>query len=75
MQIIWDQSAYNPHLNDPVVKTQDAIVSVKAGKLQGSKHDGVYQYLEVPYAEATKRFVRAEAVKPWQGVKYRVRKT
>ncbi|MBO6202799.1 MAG: carboxylesterase/lipase family protein [Selenomonas sp.] len=69
MQIIWDQSAYNPHLNDPVVKTQDAIVSVKAGKLQGSKHDGVYQYLGIPYAEATKRFVRAEAVKPWQGVK------
>lgn len=69
MQIIWDQSAYNPHLNDPVVKSKEAIVSVKAGKLQGSKHDGVYQYLGVPYAEATKRFVRAEAVKPWQGVK------
>ncbi len=69
MQTIWDQSAYNPHLNDPVVRSKDAIVAVKAGKLQGSQHDGIYRYLGVPYAQAKKRFVRAEPVAPWQGTK------
>ena len=45
MQIIGEQLAYNPHLNDPIVKTKDAVATVKAGKLQGSKHEGIYQYL------------------------------
>ena len=69
MQIIWDQSAYNPHLNDPIVKTQNAVVAVKAGKLQGSEHEGIYRYLGVPYAEAAKRFVKAGPVKAWNGVR------
>lgn len=69
MQIIGEQLAYNPHLNDPIVKTKDAVATVKAGKLQGSKHEGIYQYLGVPYAEAARRFVKAELPKTWKGVK------
>jgi len=69
MQVIWDQSAYNPHLNDPIVKTKDDVVALKAGKLQGSSHEGIYRYLGVPYGEAARRFVKAKPVKPWKGVR------
>lgn len=69
VQVIDEQSKYNPHLNDAVVPASDSIVTLKEGKLQGSKHDGIYQYLGVPYAEAKERFVKAKPVTPWKGVK------
>ena len=69
MKIIWEQSVFNPHLNDSIVKTEDAIVSVNEGKLQGSKNEGVFQFLGIPYAEAKKRFMKADSVMPWRGIK------
>lgn len=48
---------------------EDAVVSVVGGLLRGSQTNGVYQYLGVPYAEAAERFVPAQAVAPWEGVK------
>ena len=49
-----------------------AIVAVAEGKLQGYIHNGIYTYHGVPYAEAKERFVRAERVTPWQGVRLAV---
>lgn len=48
---------------------EDAVVSVVGGLLRGSQTNGVYQYLGVLYAEAAERFVPAQAVAPWEGVK------
>lgn len=69
MQLIYEQSAYNPHLQDAVVADDESIVKIESGSIRGSVHDGVYQYLGVPYAEATERFVKAEKVAPWDGIK------
>ena len=48
--------------------TDDAIVQTEKGKVRGSIEDDIYQYLGIPYAEATERFVRADDVKSWDGV-------
>lgn len=69
MQILWENSKYNPHLNDPVVALDSSIVRVTGGKIRGSLQNGIYQYLDVPYAEATERFVKASPVRPWKGVR------
>lgn len=68
MHLLWENSSYNPHLKDIVVANDKAIVQINSGKLRGSIQNGIYQYLGVPYAEATERFVKAHPVKPWQGV-------
>ena len=47
----------------------DGIVKTTAGLIQGTKEDGIYCYLGVPYAEAKERFVPAEEVTPWEGVR------
>ena len=47
----------------------DGIVRTTAGLVQGTNEDGIYRYLGVPYAQATERFVPAEEVTPWEGVR------
>ncbi|MBS5215462.1 MAG: carboxylesterase/lipase family protein [Clostridiales bacterium] len=47
----------------------EGIVQTTAGKIQGTKNNGIYQYLGVPYAEAKERFVPAGEVTPWEGVR------
>ena len=47
----------------------DGVVKTTAGLIQGTKEDGIYCYLGVPYAEAKERFVPAEEVTPWEGVR------
>lgn len=69
MHVLWEQSSYNPHLQDIVAANDKSIVEIPSGKLRGSIQNGVYQYLGVPYAEAKERFVKAEPVKPWKGIK------
>lgn len=49
--------------------TNDTIVQTKSGLLQGKNQNGVLRYLGVPYAQATERFVPAEEVEAWEGVK------
>jgi len=44
-------------------------VQTKDGSLQGALKDGIYTYFGVPYAEAKERFVPAEKVKPWTGIR------
>ena len=68
LEIIYTQSEYNPHLNDKVSADASSLVKVESGLMRGSHHDGIYQYLGVPYAEALERFVRATPVKPWKGI-------
>lgn len=68
LEIIYTQSEYNPHLNDKVSVDASSLVEVESGLMRGSLHDGIYQYLGVPYAEALERFVRATPVKPWKGI-------
>ena len=68
MTPILVQSQYNPHLNDKVSADASSLVKVESGLMRGSLHDGIYQYLGVPYAEALERFVRATPVKPWKGI-------
>ena len=46
-----------------------AIVATTAGQVRGTEIDGVYEFLGVPYAEAKGRFLPAEAVTPWEGVR------
>lgn len=50
----------------PDTDSGDGIVQTEYGALQGSVNDGIYTFLGVPYAEAHKRFVPAEKVKPWE---------
>lgn len=69
MQAIYAQSAYNPHLQDANVPDDASIVTIESGQIRGTIHDKIYRYRGVPYAEAKERFVKAEAVTPWQGVK------
>ncbi len=47
----------------------DGVVRTTAGLVQGTEEDGIYRYLGVPYAQATERFVPAEDVTPWEGVR------
>lgn len=47
----------------------DGVVETTAGLVQGTDEDGIWRYLGVPYAEAKERFVPAEEVKPWEGVR------
>lgn len=37
--------------------------------IQGTNAGGIYRYLGVPYAEAKERFVPAEDVTPWEGIR------
>lgn len=46
-----------------------AVVRTEAGEVQGYVRNGVYTYHGVPYAEAKERFVPAERVTPWEGVR------
>lgn len=47
----------------------DGVVRTTAGLVQGTREDGIYRYLGVPYAQAVERFIPAEAVTPWEGVR------
>lgn len=47
----------------------DGVVQTTAGLVQGTNEDGIYRYLGVPYAEAKERFVPAEDVTPWEGIR------
>ena len=47
----------------------DGVVKTTAGLVQGTKENGIYRYLGVPYAEAKERFVPAEKVTPWEGIR------
>ena len=47
----------------------DGVVKTTAGLVQGTKENGIYRYLGVPYAEAKERFVLAEEVTPWEGIR------
>jgi len=47
----------------------NGIVQTEFGSLQGGVSGGIYTYFGVPYAEARERFVPAEKVKPWRGVR------
>lgn len=47
----------------------DGIVQTTAGLVQGTNEDGIYRYLGVPYAEAKERFIPAEDVTPWEGIR------
>lgn len=45
------------------------VVQTAAGQLQGTDEAGIFRYLGVPYAQADERFVPAEDVEPWEGVR------
>ncbi len=48
--------------------TDETVVETNKGSLIGAQEDGVYSYLGVPYAHAA-RFMPAEEVQPWNGVR------
>ena len=48
--------------------TDKTVVETSRGRLLGALDDGVYSYLGVPYARA-ERFMPAEDVQPWKGVR------
>lgn len=47
----------------------NGIVQTTAGLIQGTNAGDIYRYLGVPYAEAKERFVPAEDVTPWEGIR------
>ena len=47
----------------------EGVVQTTAGMVQGTNENGIYRYLGVPYAEAKERFVPAEDVTPWDGIR------
>ena len=47
----------------------DTVAEVSGGSISGMVNDGIYTYLGIPYAAAKERFVRAEPVEPWEGVR------
>lgn len=49
--------------------TANAVVKTDKGALQGRENNGVYNFLGVEYARATKLFQPAEQVESWDGVK------
>ena len=52
-----------------VKEREGNIVQIESGALQGAVSNGIYTYFGVPYAEAHERFVPAENVKHWNGVR------
>ena len=50
-------------------KQTDGIVTTTAGQVQGTNQNGIFRYLGLPYAQAAERFVPAEAVKHWDGIR------
>ena len=51
------------------IPSEKTIVNVTGGQIEGSNNDGIFQYLGVPYADATELFMTAGDIKPWSGVK------
>jgi para-nitrobenzyl esterase len=51
-----------------VADTSKTVVETKSGSLVGALDNGIYSYLGVPYAHAD-RFMPAEDVKPWKGLR------
>ncbi len=47
----------------------ETIVKTTAGLVQGTDEDGIYRYLGVPYAQASERFVPADSVAAWEGIR------
>ena len=45
------------------------LVKTSSGALRGSLDQGIYRFLGVPYAEAKDRFVPAEPITPWEGIR------
>ena len=45
------------------------VVATTAGEVRGYISEGIYTYHGIPYAEAKERFVLAEEVTPWEGVR------
>ena len=48
---------------------ENGVITVTGGQIEGTEEKGVYQYLGIPYAQATERFTPAQAVTPWEGVR------
>lgn len=83
--MILAQTACGQQTNQPGASSQPAVSAVSApatnealedgvartttGLVRGTKTDGVYQYLGIPYAKATERFVPAGEPDPWEGVR------
>lgn len=49
--------------------SDNAIVEIESGMVRGYVHNGIYTYHGIPYAQAYERFVPAEKVTPWEGVR------
>lgn len=46
-----------------------AVAKIEAGYVQGYIRNGIYTYHGIPYAEAKERFLPAQKVKPWNGIR------
>ncbi len=64
-----DNTVENTAINQVTDNTAEGIVQTKAGLLQGTNQNNILRYLGVPYAQVTERFVPAEEVEAWEGVK------
>ena len=61
--ITWDRAVTDEEYNAALT-----VAKTEAGLVRGSVNNGIYEYLGVPYAEATEMFVKANPVTPWDGI-------
>ncbi|MDO4619438.1 MAG: carboxylesterase family protein [Lachnospiraceae bacterium] len=54
---------------ESALDAEEAVVHTNHGDLRGSYEDGMYQFLGVEYATAKERFVLAEELEDWEGIK------
>lgn len=65
--VVWQM--FSPDPIEPGNPANSTVVTVEQGQLRGSDLNGVYRYLGVPYASATRRFERADAAPAWDGIR------
>lgn len=51
---------------------EKGLANTTAGQVQGYISNGIYTYHGIPYATVAERFVPAQAVTPWRGVRQAV---
>lgn len=68
-KVTWRNAVTDEEYNSVKAGSNIAVTDTENGKVQGYIHNDIYTYHGIPYAQATERFVPAEKVKNWNGIK------
>ncbi|MCC8013992.1 MAG: carboxylesterase family protein [Eubacterium sp.] len=68
--ITWGDNVSDDEYNSALgSESTSAVVNTEAGAVEGYINNGIYTYHGIPYAEAEERFVPAQKVTPWEGIR------